>query len=91
MQARDAGVGSDQPWYRGLGYWPLGDPLSPQRQGRVVFGHSGAGGSLGFADATHHIAFGLTKNRMVDSPPGNGTAERVYGAVLAALNIPPIT
>ena len=34
------------------------------RPGRRAFGHSGAGGSLGFADAEHGVGFGYVMNRM---------------------------
>jgi CubicO group peptidase (beta-lactamase class C family) len=90
VQAHDPAVGTTEPWYRGLGYWPLGDPVAPTRGGRTVFGHGGAGGSLGFADKTYRFAFGLTKNRMVESPPGEETADRVVRETLAALGIPQI-
>ena len=38
----------------------LGDPR-PQS----AFGHPGMGGSLGFADPAHRLAFGYVMNRMV--------------------------
>ena len=38
----------------------LGDPRPP-----TAFGHSGLGGSLGFADSARRLAFGYVMNRMV--------------------------
>lgn len=72
---------------KALGY-ALGGPLSPMGDRMTAFGHSGAGGSIGFADPEYRCAFGLTKNRMVTSAPGEGTANRVATAVRAALGIP---
>ncbi|GAC1438072.1 MAG: serine hydrolase domain-containing protein [Chloroflexota bacterium] len=90
VQTSAPDVLTGQPWPRSLGYWPMGNPLSPTRGGRTVVGHSGAGGSLGLADSTYGFAFGLTKNRMVDSLPGEGTADRVLAATVTALGLPPI-
>ncbi|HEX2170919.1 MAG TPA: serine hydrolase domain-containing protein [Dehalococcoidia bacterium] len=78
----------DEPRRKGLGYF-LGGPLFPMGDRITVFGHTGAGGSIGFADPEHRFAFALTKNRLVwDSPPGETTADRVARAVRAALGIP---
>lgn len=41
----------------------LGDPRPP-----TAFGHAGMGGSLGFADPAHRLAFGYVMNRMVVGP-----------------------
>jgi CubicO group peptidase (beta-lactamase class C family) len=91
VQASDPGLGESQPWYRALGYFRFGDPVSPSGGRRTLFGHGGAGGSLGFADLMHHFAFGLTKNRMVESPPGEGTADRVLQEMLSALGLPGVS
>ena len=72
---------------KALGY-ALGGPLSPMGDRATAFGHSGAGGSIGFADPEYRFAFALVKNRMVTSAPGEGTANRVAAAALAALGIP---
>ena len=72
---------------RALGY-SLGGPLSPMGDRATAFGHSGAGGSIGFADPAYRFAFGLTKNRMVANTPGEGTTNCVAAAVRAALDIP---
>jgi CubicO group peptidase (beta-lactamase class C family) len=39
----------------------MGSPLSP-----TSFGHGGYGGSFGFADPEHNVAFCFTRNRYVD-------------------------
>ncbi len=72
---------------KALGY-ALGGPLSPMGDRATAFGHSGAGGSIGFADPEYRFAFALVKNRMVTSAPGEGTANRVAAAARAALGIP---
>jgi CubicO group peptidase (beta-lactamase class C family) len=53
-----------------------------------AFGNPGYGGAIGFADPAHRFAFALTKNRMVASPPGESTANRVATATRRALGIP---
>jgi CubicO group peptidase (beta-lactamase class C family) len=50
------------PMRYGLGF-SLGDALS-SAAGPDAFGHSGAGGSLGFADPEHRLGFGYVMNRM---------------------------
>jgi len=75
------------PVRKALGYW-LGGPGSPMGNRASAFGHGGYGGSIGFADPAHRFAFGLVKNRMTASPPGEGTADRVARAVRGALGIP---
>ena len=75
------------PVRRALGYH-LGEPLSAMGERVSVFGHAGAGGTIGFADPTYRFAFALTKNRMVNAPPGEDAAYLVAREVRAALNIP---
>ncbi|NLG27288.1 MAG: beta-lactamase family protein [Chloroflexi bacterium] len=75
-------TGQPAPW--ALGYAPFGPPSAPGAL--PPFGHGGAGGSIGYADPAHRIAFALTKNRMVDNPaPGDAAVERVGAALRAAL------
>jgi CubicO group peptidase (beta-lactamase class C family) len=77
-----------EPQRKGLGYF-LGGPLSPMGNRVEVFGHTGAGGAIGFADPDHRFAFALTKNRLIwDATPGETTANRVAREVRAALGIP---
>jgi len=60
IEGTDVVIGA--PMRYGLGF-SLGDALSSAaRPG--AFGHSGAGGSLGFADADHRVGFGYVMNRM---------------------------
>ncbi len=70
---------------KGLGY-KLGEPLSPIGETPTAFGHTGHGGSVGFADPEHHLAFALTKNRlMIHAERGIGTAHDVAYALRACL------
>ena len=46
----------------GLGYALPGGPMWPDIGVPGIFGHSGASGSLGFADPEHRLAFGYTPN-----------------------------
>jgi hypothetical protein len=54
---------------------------------QVAAYHDGYGGSSGFADPAARFAFGLTKNRLVASPDGQGTAIRVARPIRDALEI----
>ena len=45
-----------------LGFWSA-SPFAPFG-GRHAFGHSGAGGSVGFADPEHHVAGGYVMSKM---------------------------
>lgn len=58
---------------KGLGYF-LGAATSPMGPEPYLFGHPGAGGSLGFGDPRHGFAFALTKNRLVWDRPAHETA-----------------
>jgi CubicO group peptidase (beta-lactamase class C family) len=51
----------------GLGY-ALTGPETPLGPNPRAFGHSGAGGSLGFADLDARVGFGYTMNRMIQPP-----------------------
>jgi CubicO group peptidase (beta-lactamase class C family) len=79
LQTDDFDLVADTRIRKGMGYF-LGGPVA---DGGVVamgtsgreFGHSGNGGSLGFADPEHRFAFGLTKNLMKFAPdPTKATA-----------------
>jgi len=73
----------DRPSRFGLGFQlPLPDrPIGPNPG---VFGHFGAGGSLGFADPVAGIAFGYVMNRMGPrwhNPTNRNLIEALYGCV----------
>lgn len=56
----DAVLGLRTDW--GLGFALPGGPLWPDPGVSGLFGHTGASGSLAFADADHGLAFGYTPN-----------------------------
>jgi CubicO group peptidase (beta-lactamase class C family) len=68
------------PMRYGLGF-ALG-PSLPPACGPAAFGHPGAGGSLGFADADARLGFGYVMNAM---QLGDPRSERLVRAVYAAL------
>jgi CubicO group peptidase (beta-lactamase class C family) len=55
------------PIRKGLGYF-LSGPHMPLTGLPAAFGHPGHGGSLGFADPEHRLAFGFAKNYIVGGP-----------------------
>lgn len=72
LQTDDLDIVADTRIRKGMGYF-LGGPA--EEGGAIAmgiggreFGHSGNGGSLGFADPEHNFAFGLTKNLMKAMP-----------------------
>ncbi len=75
------------PVRRALGYH-LGEPYSSMSERVTVFGHGGAGGTIGFADPAYRFAFALTKNRMLRAPPGEDAAFLVAREVRKTLGIP---
>lgn len=85
VEARDEVL--DEPIRKGLGYF-LGSAESPMGCSVDLFGHPGAGGTLGFADRRHGFAFALTKNRLVwDRPVHQTAAYRVSQLVRERLGI----
>jgi len=50
------------------------------------FGHPGSGGSLGFADSAHELAFGYAMNQMRTGINGDPRSARLVDAVYACLN-----
>jgi CubicO group peptidase (beta-lactamase class C family) len=65
-----------------LGYHRLTGTLRIDGVAASAFGHSGAGGYLGFADPRHRVAFGFVKNRML---PTHETATELAGALYRCL------
>ncbi|MFF0546379.1 serine hydrolase domain-containing protein [Nocardia thailandica] len=69
----------------GLGYM-LPSPTMPlPAAARAAFGHPGAGGSLGLADAEHSLAFAYVTNLRRDARDGDRRAYDLVEAVYAAL------
>ena len=71
----------------GLGYM-LSCPFSPYG-GPRGFGHSGAGGSMAFADPDHGIAFGYVMNRMLANLAGDPRTTGLVRAVYDAVGVAP--
>lgn len=88
VQTEDVDVVLGSPERKALGYWIGGDDLSTLGTRSSSFGHSGAGGSIGFADPEHEFAFALAKTRMVNAGPGDGAAYLVARETRRALGIP---
>ena len=73
------------PVRRGIGFWLGG--LDPDLEGRPVagamgpdektFGHTGAGGSTGFADPSSGLAAAVVVNKMDYPLPGEGTTQEI--------------
>ncbi len=53
--------------------------------GPNAFGHAGRGGSLGFADPEHRIAFGYVMNHIVEDAPNDVRAASLVDAVRSSL------
>lgn len=69
----------------GLGFM-LGTPGEPLGPNQGPFGHSGAGGSLGFADPAARVGFGYVMNRMLSGvyligPRANALVAAVYACL----------
>lgn len=79
----DAVLTLDLRWASGFGLNAPGVALGPNMG---TFAHSGAGGSLGFADPDAHIGFGYTMNQMLNAPTlADPRWESLIAAVYAAL------
>jgi CubicO group peptidase (beta-lactamase class C family) len=87
MQTNEMDLALGMPLRKALGYF-LGGTLSPMGDRITAFGHPGVGGAIGFADPEYRFAFGLTKNRLTVSAPGEGTTLRVARELRACLGIP---
>jgi CubicO group peptidase (beta-lactamase class C family) len=71
----------------GLGF--MTSSLFAPYGGAASFGHTGAGGSLGFADPEHGIAAGYVMSKMQQSLTGDARSSRVIKATYAAAGIEP--
>lgn len=71
----------------GLGY-ALSSKFSPYG-GSAAFGHSGAGGSMAFADPEHGIGFGYVMNRMMANLAGDPRTTGLVRATYEALGVEP--
>lgn len=79
----DAVLTLDMRWASGFGLNAPGVALGPNMR---TFGHSGAGGSLGFADPDAHVGFGYVMNQMLNAPTlADPRWESLIDAVYAAL------
>ncbi len=63
-------------------YSPYGSPAS--------FGHTGAGGSVGFADPENQIGFGYVMNKMLQGLSGDPRSGGLIRAVYDAIGVEPV-
>jgi len=68
----------------GMGF-QLNQPVAPIGPNARTFGHTGAGGSIGFADPDARVGFGYTMNQMGSDPLIDGRASALFDAMYAAL------
>lgn len=87
LQTDEVDLALGTPVRKGLGYF-LGGPQSAMGNRISAFGHPGVGGAIGFADPEHRFAFGLAKNRLTVSAPGEDVAGRLARAIRESLGIP---
>ncbi len=59
----------------------------PMGRRQTAFGHSGAGGSVGFCDPEAKLAVGLTINKMQFSAPGEGPTLEICDAIREELGV----
>ena len=71
----------------GLGFWAA-SPLSPFGGAPGAFGHSGAGGSVGFADPDQGIAVGYVMNKMMQNVLGDPRSQGLIQASYRAAGRP---
>jgi CubicO group peptidase (beta-lactamase class C family) len=71
----------------GLGFFTASEMA---RYGSTAsFGHTGAGGSVGFTDPENGIGFGYVMNRMLQSLTGDPRSAGLIGAVYDAIGVTP--
>jgi CubicO group peptidase (beta-lactamase class C family) len=71
----------------GQGFW-ISSPFAPFG-GEGSFGHSGAGGSYGFADPENNLAVGYVMNKMASGMLGDPRARRLMKSVYASIGVEP--
>ena len=71
----------------GLGFFTA-SPFAPYG-GERAFGHTGMGGSVGFADPEHGIGFGYVMNKMGMSLNGDPRSSGLVKAVYDAIDVEP--
>jgi CubicO group peptidase (beta-lactamase class C family) len=71
----------------GQGFWVSG-PYSPFG-GEGAFGHTGAGGSYGFADPEQRLAVGYVMNKMAAGVTGDPRSRRLIRAVYESIGAEP--
>jgi CubicO group peptidase (beta-lactamase class C family) len=71
----------------GQGFW-LSSPFAPFG-GEGSFGHTGAGGSFGYADPENGLAVGYVMNKMSASVVGDPRARRLTKACYASIGVEP--
>jgi CubicO group peptidase (beta-lactamase class C family) len=71
----------------GQGFW-LSSPYAPFG-GEGSFGHTGAGGSFGYADPENGLAVGYVMNKMSASVVGDPRARRLTKACYASIGVEP--
>jgi CubicO group peptidase (beta-lactamase class C family) len=71
----------------GLGFF-LSSPFAPYG-GPRGFGHTGAGGSLGFADPDHALGCGYVMSKMQQSLNGDARSARLIRSTYAAIGVEP--
>jgi CubicO group peptidase (beta-lactamase class C family) len=71
----------------GLGFWTA-SPFAPYG-GTKGFGHSGAGGSVGFGDPEHGVGFGYVMNKMEQNLAGDPRSRGLIRAVYEAIGVTP--
>jgi CubicO group peptidase (beta-lactamase class C family) len=80
-------VGFAMEQHIGQGFW-ASSPYAPFG-GEGSFGHTGAGGSYGFADPEHNLAVGYVMNQMASGMVGDPRARRLVKACYASVGATP--
>jgi len=80
-------VGFPMEQHIGQGFW-ISSPYAPFG-GEGSFGHSGAGGSYGFADPENDLAVGYVMNKMSSAVTGDARARRLITACYESVGVAP--